>query len=230
MQLRARMVFVSQLLVTLNVENRGAMYDAFPLTWPIGWQRTQIGRRKSSRYQVSFGQARDDLVNELCLFGCNINNIVISTNVPIRRDGFPYSGMREPDDPGVAAYWVTKDGTQNVIACDAWRTVRENLRAVGLAVQGLRLIQRTQATEILQRAFSGFAALPATSSLPSWATVLGFSSVGGLTIEDVETAYRSCAMNLHPDRGGNHDAMVRLNQARDDAKRAVIAAQTNGAP
>ena len=204
--------------------------DAFPLQWPVGWQRTPSERRKSSRYQVSFSKARDDLINELCLFGCKPHNIVISTNVPLRRDGFPYSGMREPDDPGVAAYWITDAGVQNVIACDAWRTVRENLRAVGLAVQGLRLIQRTQATEILQRAFSGFAALPATGSLPSWATMLGFSTVGGLTIEDIETAYRSCAMNLHPDRGGNHDEMVRLNQAREDAKRAVMAARTNGAP
>jgi hypothetical protein len=214
-----------------KVKSKMKGIDAFPLSWPDGWQRTPINERRSSKYQVSFGKARDDLVEELRLFGVQSHDAVISTNVALRIDGLPYSNQREPNDPGVAVYWSNRKLGSRVIACDAWRTVRENLRAVGLAIQGLRLIERTQASEILKRAFTGFAALPASSSLPSWATILGFTTIGGLTLDDVEAAYRKRVQEHHPDRGGEHEAMVQLNRARDEAREALRTwARPNGSP
>jgi cytochrome c5 len=47
-----------------------------------------------------------------------------------------------------------------VIACDSYSTVRANMRAVGATVEALRAIQRHGATSLLERAFTGFAALP----------------------------------------------------------------------
>jgi hypothetical protein len=85
--------------------------------------------------------------------------IVVSTNVPTRRDGLPYADAREPADPGVAVYF-THGKRQLVIACDSYSTVRANMRAVGATVEALRAIQRHGATSLLERAFTGFAALP----------------------------------------------------------------------
>jgi len=206
-----------------KVKSKMKGIDAFPLAWPDGWLRTPAAERRSSKYQVSFTAAVNDLLEELRLFGVRDQDVVISTNIPVRHDGLPYANTREPQDCGVAVYWTTRKNEARVIACDSWRTVRENMRAVGLAIQGLRLIERTQASEILRRAYTGFAALPAAGSgtLPSWAHILGFSTVAGLTLDDIETAYRKHVQDNHPDRGGEHEAMVQLNCARDEAREAL---------
>jgi hypothetical protein len=186
--------------------------EIYPLTWPANWKRTPAHLRKSSRYKVSFARARDEVVRSLSLMNVRDYNVVISSNVPTRRDGLPYANMREPEDPGVACYW-TKDSERRVIACDSWRTVRDNLRAVGLALEALRQLERTGASEILNRAFTGFAALPPAGG--DWRNVLGLN--GDVTIEQVELRYRTLAKMLHPDKGGSDEKMVALNKARDAA-------------
>jgi hypothetical protein len=195
--------------------------DAFPLQWPDGWKRTAPGMRKSGNYRVDFVRARDELVREAKLLGSRPDDVVISSSLQLRRDGIPLAHQREPEDPGVAVYWSERrDGQhqQRVIACDAWRTVRENMRAIGLAIGALRTLDRTGASEILDRAFMGFAALPASSGArPWWAEELGLDTLAGLTSDKVTSAYRERATVVHPDRGGTHDAMVRLNRARDEA-------------
>jgi hypothetical protein len=195
--------------------------NAHPLTWPVSWRRTPPHQRKRSRYQVSFGRARDEVVHSLGLMGVSRHDVIISTNVPLRRDGLPYADMREPDDPGVAVYWskIGKQTEQRVIPCDSWRTVRDNLRAVGLALEALRQLERTGAKEILDRAFTGFAALPpAPSEEEDWRRVLFPDGSWKLvTKERIEERYRELSLVAHPDRGGSHDAMVRLNRARDQA-------------
>jgi len=35
--------------------------------------------------------------------------------------------------------------------------------------------------------------------------------------DEINLAYKTMAMNAHPDRGGSHEAMARLNKARDAA-------------
>jgi hypothetical protein len=191
--------------------------DAYPLAWPEGWKRTK--NRKHSAYKVSFSAARDDLAKELSMLARRHHDVVISSNVPTRRDGLPMVGHREPDDPGVAAYWIDKQGRQRVIACDTWRTVRENLRAVGLAVGALRLLERTGASEILERAFTGFAALPPQGGATDWPSVLGIPATS--TAEHVRAAYQELAFRHHPDRGGDAATMAKINAARDAALKEI---------
>jgi hypothetical protein len=187
---------------------------AYPLQWPTGWKRTRFPRH--SKYKVSFTTARDELVRELRLMGAR--HIVVSTNVPLRRDGLPYAAQREPEDAGVAVYWATPKNEPRVIAADCWRKVKDNLRAVGLAVQALRQIDRTGASEILEHAFTGFAALPApTETARHWKTVLGLELDPQPTAAAIERAYRRRALDLHPDRGGDEAGMVELNRARERA-------------
>jgi hypothetical protein len=191
--------------------------DAHPLCWPIGWTRTERSRRKNSRYEVSFANARDDLLHSLRLLGAT--EAVISSNVPTRQDGLPYSDYSEPTDSGIAVYWVQKDKPQ-VMACDCWRTVRENVRAVGLALEAMRALERSGASQIFERAFIGFAALPASTKRP-WRVVLEIDGQvpwkNGGPKDYIDYQYRALAKLRHPDRGGSHEAMAELNAAKTEA-------------
>lgn len=186
--------------------------DAFPLSWPLGWKRTGWAERKNSRYEVSFGTARTDVLKSLRLLGASES--VISSNVPTRHDGLPYASYTEPSDAGISVYWVRK-GKPQVMACDQYRTVRENLRAIGLALEGLRALERSGASQIFERAFTGFAALPAETKRP-WRVVLQLNGAP-VTREAIDVAFRALAKTRHPDVGGSHEAMAELNAAKAEA-------------
>lgn len=193
--------------------------SAYPLTWPEKQPRTPGSRRRWSKFKVTLGRARDELVRELELLGAK--DVVISSNVPVRRDGLPYSDTREPEDPGVAVYFARVVGTDRrrvpfVVACDAYNKVTSNLRAVGVTIEALRAIQRHGASEMLEQAFTGFAALPSASTSKPWWEVLGVER--DATSEEVMGAYRELARIHHPDAGGSHERMVEINAALSVAK------------
>lgn len=191
--------------------------DAFPLDWPEGWPRTAPNRRQRARFQTTHDVAQRDLVHELELLGAR--HAVISTNIPVRRDGLPYARYRAPDDPGVAVYWQQRVGrgadrqwAWRVIACDRWDRIRDNLRAIGLSIAALRGLDRWGASELLDRAFAGFAALPAAGpSHRPWWEVLQVPR--DANANEVRAAYRSLARERHPDVGGTDDEMAELNRA-----------------
>lgn len=198
-------------------EQREALrVDAFPLQWPDGWPRTK--HRHDAPYKVQLGQARHELLASVRLLGAR--EVVISSNVPVRTDGLPYAGTPERiADPGVAVYWTTGKGEPKVMACDRWLRPRENVRAIGLAIDGLRAIQRAGATQILDRAYTAFAALPVAAGatvLRSWREVLGLAGV--FTREQLEARFRELAKTAHPDlAGGSTAAMTELTAARTSA-------------
>lgn len=200
--------------------------DAWPLYWPEDWKRTDRFKRTGSRYEVNFVKAREDVLRSLKLMGATEK--VISTNIPLRRDGLPLANMREPEDPGVAVYWVESKweggkriSVTRVMACDQWRTVRDNMRAVGLSLEALRAIKRAGATQVLDQAFKGFTALPAQTGR-SWREVLGLVGIEHVTPTQVERVYREIAVVRHPDKpGGSNEKMVELNRAREDALREI---------
>jgi hypothetical protein len=198
------------------------MADSYPLKWPDGWPRTSY--RKSSNYKISIDKAVDDLMRELTLLGALKGSIVLSSNVPPRNAlGTPRNDGHQVADPGVSVWWTTKAHGERVIACDRWASVRENVRAVGLAVEALRAIERAGATQILERAFSAFGALPAASAAPvvrPWWAVLGFSeaAIGSLSSAVTDARWRELAKKAHPDQGGTQEAMAELNAAAEQAR------------
>jgi hypothetical protein len=195
--------------------------DAYPLQWPVGWTRTHRDDRRASAFQVSFARARDHLLRSVRLLGGV--DVIVSSNIALRRDGLPYANQGEPADPGIAVYW-TQDNQPRVMACDCWRTTRDNLRAVGLTVDALRAIERSGATQLLERAFTGFAALPANAGdngAPDWREVFCVSRDAVLNRAQLDQLYRSLAKHAHPDLTGSLERMVVLNRARDAALREV---------
>lgn len=199
--------------------------ESYPLKWPDGWPRTDAWRRRSARYKVSIESAVKELHATLGLMGASPGSIVISSNVPPRNAlGTPRNDGFNVADPGVSVWWTTKAHGERVIACDRWSTVRENVRACGLAVEALRAMERAGATQILDRAFTAFGALPAASAAPvvrPWWEVLEVpqAAIGALSLAMVEARYRELATKAHPDRGGSDAAMAELNRARDEARR-----------
>lgn len=179
--------------------------EAFPLAWPAGWSRA--GKRKPAPFGMTMAGARDHLMSELRLMGARYP--VLSSNVELRRDGLPYANQREPSDPGVAVYFEWH-GKQMTFACDRWDKVRDNVRAIGKTIEALRGIERWGASDMMERAFSAFEALPAPEQ---WWQVLGVPQ--NASRDEIQRAYREKARTAHPDAGGSDAAMSRLNAARD---------------
>jgi hypothetical protein len=187
------------------------MIEAYPLYWPEGQMRVPPSRRRSAKFSTGFARARDHLVEELRRMGARA--VIVSTNIPLRRDGLPYADFRAPDDPAVAVYF-THGKRQLVIACDSYSKVEWNMRACGATVEALRTIQRHGATELLERAFTGFTALPPKGGeARPWHEVLGVPATA--SDETIKAAYRSLAARHHPDVGGDAETMARINQAYD---------------
>ena len=199
------------------------MAQAFPLQWPDGWARTASHQRRSAPYKLEINRAVDEVHNSLRQLGALSGSVVISSNVPPRNAlGTPRNDGHNVWDPGVSIWWATRAHAERVVACDRWQTVRENVRAIGLALEGLRSIERAGASQILERAFSSFGALPAAASAPvarPWREVLGFpqSLLASLSTAVTEARYRKLAAKAHPDKGGTVAAMVELNAAREQA-------------
>jgi hypothetical protein len=190
------------------------MAEAFPLHWPDGWPRTKAPTK--SRFDVSFTEARDGLVAEVQRLGGRY--IVISTDIETRQDGLPYANQRAPRDTGVAVYFERK-GKQMVFACDRWNSVKDNMRAVAKTIEAIRGIERWGASEMLERAFSAFQALPAPVGMRKrpWREVLGCHRDARLSRREVDHFYREAARKAHPDSGGSDEAMSEVNAARAEA-------------
>lgn len=198
------------------------MANAYPLQWPEGWARTL--HRRSAPYKVTLDRAYDELQRSLKLLGALPGSVVVSSNVPPRNAfGTPRNDGATVDDPGVAVYWNTKDHSERVVACDKWNTVRDNVRAIGLALEHMRGMDRAGATQIFDRAYQAFGALPAAAAAPvarPWWEVLEIpkAMIGALSLAMVEARYRELATKAHPDRGGSEGAMSELNRARGEAR------------
>lgn len=207
--------------------------EAYPLLWPEGWKRTapyqrtrakfgknrfvdrgfnaegrQMGWHQKGRLTILEGVNR---VLEVLEQMGHDQGVVISSNLALRNDGLPRSGQREPDDPGVAVYWG-RGRTARCIAVDRYDRVADNLAAIAATLEAMRAIERHGGAAILERAFTGFTALPAPEQ--PWQT-LGLET-SHPTQEQIDRAYRRLASEHHPDRGGNEAMMSRINAARDD--------------
>lgn len=183
---------------------------ASPLSWPVRQPRTKsYARKRNPMWKGStVSTASVQIEDEVRRLGGH--DLVLSTNLALRIDGFPRSGQPEPADPGVAVYFQRK-GQKLVFACDRYSTVRENLRAIGMHLEAIRGQERWGVGS-LDQAFAGYAALPEQASGLPWWTTLGLSE-RPVTEHQLQAAYRKEAMRTHPDAGGSSEAFQRVRRA-----------------
>ena len=208
---------------------------AFPLQWPVGWKRTAPGYRTEARFgrarsrngdgyvpgrALTIGEAVDRVTTELRRMGLGREDVVISTNLRLKIDGLPYSVQAEPEDPGAAVYWVDQTLERKVMAIDIYDRIADNLAAVAATLDAMRAIERHGGATVLERAYTGFTALPAPTGT-TWREVLQFSTTAVVSAAVVTARYRQLASEAHPDKGGTSEAMARLNAAREAALKEV---------
>jgi hypothetical protein len=197
--------------------------DAFPLQWPHHVPRTPPERRVAGSFMVTPGKAMEELVKEVRLSAGR--DLILSSNVPLRRDGLPYANTREPADPGVAAYFVRK-GQQVCIPCDTYDRHWKNIRAIGLSIKDMRGPEMRGCAAITDAAYTGFLALPApgvAQQARGWWEVLG---IPRHTSELVIDAVWKRLMRDLPAIGSDVQRQA-LNIARDEGL-AELKAQANG--
>lgn len=197
---------------------------AYPLSWPEGWKRTPAGARdrakfgKASRARAGGGwdmgrpltiaEGTERVRRQLQMMGIDDDDLVISTNLTLRLDGLPRSNQSEPADPGVAVYWTdhySSGDAPRCMAIDRYDRVADNLAAVAATLEAMRAIERHGGATILERAFSGFTALPAPDPSTDWRRVLGE--------QDPEGTYRRLRSRHHPDHGGDPAAFQEVQRA-----------------
>ena len=185
--------------------------EAYPLQWPDGWQRTQSWRRQPGKFDTTLGKARDGLLSEIKRLGGK--HPVISSNLRLRQDGLPYAAQPKIDDPGIAVYFDYK-GKPMCFACDRYSKQEANLRAIELTIAALRGIERWGASDMIERAFTGFAAIGHPSS-DHWSDVLGIAR--SATREEIDAAWRRLRSAHHPDKGGDPAEFQRVKKAYEEA-------------
>lgn len=214
--------------------------SAFPLQWPQGWKRTEPQRRREAKFgrarqaygsgytasrPLTMSEAVQRLLGELERMAVRQDDVVISTNVRPTLGGLPRSGERKPEDPGAAVYWTDSfNSAPRVMAIDQYTRVEDNIAALAATIEAMRAIERHGGAVILERAFTGFTALPAPGqgAKREWWDVLQVDR-STVTREGCKAAYRRLASQFHPDKpGGSHEAMTELNAAQEAALKEVF--------
>lgn len=177
-----------------------------PLAWPENEPRTPAHQRQlSSLFSTTIGRTLDQLERELNRFCAE--NIVLSIDTPFRG---------KINDAAAALFFDLPGGRAIAICCDLYLKQDDNIRALYKIVEGMRTIERYGGTNVSQKTFSGFAALPPPPDI--WKT-LGISKGVGEALstkmrkEFVMDAFRERAKAGH---GAGAD-MAKLVEARDQA-------------
>ncbi len=202
----------------------------YPLKWIIGRPRTPAQSRARAGFgssietkntagepikvlrAVTVAGALERLAHEMRALGAD--QLLVSTNIPSRRDGLPFARAAEPDDPGAVLYFRL-DGKPHALGVDKWDRVADNIAAIAKHVQALRGQDRWGAGTIVQ-AFSGHKMLTAFEAHLTWWAILGFKEPP-LTYATVDDAYHRLIERAHPDRGGNPNDAAEINAARTEA-------------
>lgn len=211
--------------------------DAYPLQWPVGWPRTKPeGRTRAhfgtvegpterrtwkTRRNLTLAEGRDRLVTELDRLCAQ--NWVISTNVRVRRDGLLYGDAANPADPGAAVYFQLPDERgimrPQVLACDAWDRLADNLASIAAHIDALRRIDRYRVGTLAQ-AFAGYKALSAVGEKKPWWQVLGFEKYP-TNYEQAAKRFVDLMAKHHPDRGGNPNQAAEISAAWTEGKQEM---------
>jgi hypothetical protein len=146
------------------------------------------------------------------------------------RAGIAVVDLRLDLAPTGAAVQFARDGTPYRFPCTKWAHQTDNLRAARRAVTGLYQIfdeygvsQETGEGAAFDRLFGGHRPRRGDGTTgDAWHRVLRVAPDAPAAV--IEASYRALAKKLHPDRqAGDGTALVRLNRAYEEARRALAA-------
>lgn len=180
-----------------------------PLRWPDGWKRTASPGR--SAFRVESRVALGHMLEELARLGAR--DVEIFTNQRANQDGSLSLARQSIYDKGVAVYFNRK-GKPTVLACDKFDEIGDNIRAIGKTIESMRAIERHGASDMMDRAFTAFEALPAPEQ---WWQVLEVASDASVPV--ITAAFRAKMAALE---GTGADAWYheRLKTAWENGKAA----------
>lgn len=208
---------------------RGMGDQRYPLAWPPGEPRRPLHERKTARYgqrdesrygikPLTIAQSVRRLYDEVKswtrvgkTYRVDPDEVIISSNLILNRDGSPRSNQRDPDDPAVAVY-LTMDGQPLCIPSDKWDRAADNIAAIAKWLKTQREAELTGAGSTAAT-FRGYAALPAATE-DSWYQVLGFRQMPE-DLDELKRSYRALVTRHHPDLFGGEatDTWHRIQSA-----------------
>lgn len=193
--------------------------EGFPLQWPNNIQRsTKLIR---SQFKTTVESSRKGILNQIKLL--KGVDAIITTNVPLRKDGQMYADIRPVAGELAIAVYFTWSGIEYVIACDNYDRLQDNLRAAEKIIEAIRGIERWGNKATVERAFKGFKAeLPkfaGTETETCW-SILNVPENSPAAV--IKAAYREKTKHAHPDvPGGSAAAFLKLSRAFEEAIKTV---------
>jgi hypothetical protein len=196
--------------------------------------RTQPWDRRRPQYDAGWARTLNNLGQELD--SIEADDIVLGLDLlpaDIRLDGWPRSSAKPP--PPVSLTFTSKYGPKR-FECDRFDDWRQNVRAIGLTLQRLRLVDEGGCTRSGEQ-YVGFGALPPGQPIAVDAAMTAEDAARFIVrhswpgeADDAQerwfrrlitepdmlaSEYRRAARNLHPDAGGDPALFRRLTEARD---------------
>lgn len=190
------------------------------VTWP--GKPTPDWGRKRAPFKATVGNSVALLKRELGML--RAKHVVIQMQcdeTQIRNDGYPRADCKAGD--GIIVTFDSEYGPLSY-PCDTFRGWWNNLRAIALALEALRKVDRYGVTKRGEQ-YTGWKALPGgTQTLESMSAIKAAGIVamtGGYMVADVmheldvyRNAYRIAAKKLHPDVGGDVESFQLLQEAK----------------
>jgi hypothetical protein len=201
-------------------------YDIQATFRPIDvWPGGPTKHRRAAPFRAGWKATLELLKGELRALAAR--HVVVQIDMAesdIRLDGYPRASARAAS-PGIILAFDSKYGPLRY-PCDTYTDWEDNLRAVALAMEALRKVDRYGVTKRGEQ-YTGWKALPsggasATTMGADHAAVWLCNQAGSrylasdvLTRRDVANdAYRDAAKQLHPDAGGDTEAFQRLQEVK----------------
>lgn len=172
----------------------------------ITWPGELASRRSSSPFSAAWSSTLQLLDRELREVRATAK--VLQVAIPesdFRIDGYPRANARQLHPGVIVSFTAPKAGPLS-FPCDRFHHWRDNVRAIALAMEALRKVDRYGITRNAEQ-YRGWAALPAGADeamTPDAARDL-LASYGGPSAAIKAT---------HPDRGGSVDDFHRVQEAR----------------
>lgn len=182
--------------------------------------RTPWEHTRAAPFRVQFHRLIAELGRELAHL--DASDVTIGLDLAshqIRADGWPNARASVPYP--VSLVFQSKHGPLRY-QCDRWERWQDNLRAIGLTLHRLRLVEDAGVVKSGEQ-YRGWAQLPpATIQLGSGMTyeqaqAIVWNASGMTAMPDtgplLDQAWKHAAKHHHPDVGGDHDEWVRIEQA-----------------